>query len=287
MPIPDSLLRRIESLDPLPMTVHRLMEMVEGDFVSPRQIAGVVEYDPALAGTVLKMANSPLMGARGRIERVADAVLRMGVDQVLELALGSHFRELAGDAPLYDLTEDELWLHSAVSSLAAKEIAQACRSRSIPPLATVAALIHDVGKLVLVRHVDADMAEIVEQARREEITFVEAERALLGFDHAEVGGVVARRWEFPESVVDAVARHHDPQPVAPGAILDTVVLANVVAKTVGVGLGAEGMNLEVDGGLRSRMGLSFEDFGRICSRTATGMEELMELNGITSGIGRG
>lgn len=287
MPIPQHLLDGIDRLDPLPMTVHRLMEMLEGDFVTPREIAGVVEFDPALTGTILRVANSPLMGARVRIERVRDAVMRMGVDQILQLALGSHVRELSGDAPLYDLTEDELWLHGAVASLAAKEIRAACTAREIGTMATVAALIHDVGKLVLVRHVDIDMTQIVELSRDQGITFVDAERRLLGFDHAEVGGAMARRWDFPDEVVDAVARHHDPQPEKPGAILDTVVLANLVAKAVGIGLGAEGLNLEVDADLRRRMGLRFEEFGRICSRTATEAGELMDLYGIASGIGRG
>jgi putative nucleotidyltransferase with HDIG domain len=287
MPIPQHLLDGIDRLDPLPMTVHRLMELLDDEFVSPRQIAGVVEYDPALTGDILRVANSPLMGSRLRIDRVSDAVVRMGVDQILEIALGSHFRGLTGDAPLYDLTEDELWLHGAVASLAAKEIAAACRTRTVPPLATVAALIHDVGKLILVRHVEVEVDEVVALSRAEGVTFVEAERRALGFDHAEVGAAMAEKWDFPREVVDAVARHHDPEPEEPGAILDTLVLSNLVAKTVGVGLGAEGMNLEVDADLRRRMGFRFEDFGRICSRTATGMEELMGLYGIEQGIGRG
>jgi len=287
MAIPQDLLDGIEHLDPLPITVHRLMGMLGDDFVSPREIASTVEYDQAIAATVLRVANSPVMGARMTVERVSDAVIRLGVDQILDIALGSHFRQLSGPAELYDLTEDELWLHGAVSSVAAKEITEACTTTCIPPLATVAALTHDIGKLVLVRHVDADMAEILRTADEKDLTFVEAERELFGFDHAEVGAAVADKWDFPPEVRDAIALHHTVPVENPTPILDTVVLANLVAKTMGVGLGAEGLNLEVNQGLRRRMGFRFEDFAGICSRTTTAMEGLMSLYGIEEGIGRG
>lgn len=281
MAIPQSLVDGIDRLDPLPVTVHRLMGMLADDSVAPREIATVVEHDQALAATVLKMANSAAMGARVPVWRVSDAILRMGVGQVLEVALGARLRDLATDVPLYDLTEVELWLHGAVSSLAAREIAAACSTASISAAAPVAALVHDIGKVILVRHVDADLHEILRVARERDLAFVDAERALLGFDHAEVGAAVARRWNFPEEVCDAIARHHAVPITDPNPTLDAVVLANVVAKTVGVGLGAEGLNLEVDPGFAERLGFRFDGFARLVSRTATGLQELMAVYGIS------
>lgn len=286
MAIPQPLLDRIDRLDPLPVTLHRLMEMQNEEIVSPREIASVVAHDHALAATVLRVANSAAMGARSEVWRVSDAVLRMGVDQILEIALGSRMRELATDVHLYDLTEDELWLHGAVAAVAAREIASACTTVSIPPVATVAALTHDIGKLVMVRHVEADMEEILRLAATRGIAFVEAERELFGFDHAEVGGAMARRWGFPEPVCDAIARHHTVPVAPPTPVLDAVVLANLVAKTVGIGLGAEGLDLEVDRGLGGRLGFRFAEFARVVSGAASGMQELMESYGIAQGLGR-
>jgi putative nucleotidyltransferase with HDIG domain len=153
----------------------------------------------------------------------------------------------------------------------------ACTVTKIPTLAPVAALTHDIGKLVLVRFVDADMNEILRIADEEKITFVQAEQELLGFDHAEVGAAVAEKWSFPEEVRDAIARHHTVPVVDPTPVLDTVMLSNLVAKTIGIGLGAEGLNLEVDSGLLKRLGLRFDDFAGICSRSTTLMEELREV----------
>lgn len=277
MAMTQDLIAGIDHLDPLPITVNNLLSALADEATSPREIAGIIEYDQAIAATLLRVANSAAFGGRIQIERIGDAVLRLGVDQILSIALGSHFRSLSVPAELYDLTEDDLWLHSAVSSLAAKEITAACPAAGIPAIATVAALAHDIGKLVLVRYVDADMGQILDLAEERGITFVEAERELFGFDHADVGAAVAEKWCFPEEVRDAIARHHEVSVSDPTPILDAVKLANMVAKTVGVGLGAEGMNLHAESDSLKRLGLHFNDFGRICSEVITQMDGLKAL----------
>ena len=280
MSIPQDLLRDIDRLDPLPITVQRLVDLLGQEMVSPRQVASVIEYDQAIAATLLRVANSPIMGSRIKMERVSDAVLRLGVDQILEIALGAHYKQVSGPAPMYDLSEDDLWLHGALSSVAAKEIARTCTTMAIPPQASIAALTHDIGKIIMVRHVDVDMQAVLDVAREQEITFVEAEEEILGFNHAEVGGAVAEKWSFPEDIRDAIARHHQVPLHDSHPTLDTVIMANWVAKTVGVGLGAEGLNFQVDEGVAKRLGFRHPEFIQICSRVADLMEEVKQVYGM-------
>jgi len=277
MPIPQELLRDIHHMDPLPITVQRLMTMLGEDMISPREVASVIEYDQVVAATLLRVANSPIMGSRINIERVSDAVMRLGVDQILEIALGSHYRQISRPAEMYDLSENELWLHGALASVAAKEIAGSCTTMKIPAVASVAALTHDIGKLILVRYVDVDMHALLDVAREKGITFVEAEEELLGFNHAEVGAAIAEKWRFPEEVRDAIARHHQVPLEESNPVLDAVIMANWVAKTIGVGLGAEGLNFQVDEGVAKRLGFRHPEFIQICSRVADLMEDLKKV----------
>jgi putative nucleotidyltransferase with HDIG domain len=272
------LLDGVDHLDPLPITVTTLMTKMADEFVSPREIASVIEYDQAIAATLLRAANSAAMGGRMRIERVGDAVTRLGLDFILNVALGSHMKALAAPVDMYDLSEDDFWLHSAVSSLAAKEItAAAAPAVQIPKQAAIAALMHDIGKLILVRHSDVDLSEIWKLTESEGITFVEAEHTLLGFDHAEVGAAIAEKWGFPEEIRHAIAVHHRVPVLDPTPMTDCVMLANIVAKTVGVGVGAEGMNMYADQGCMRRLGLGFNAFGRICSEVITLMDSLKSI----------
>lgn len=278
MAMTTDLLEGVDRLDPLPITVTTLMRKMSEEFVSPREIAAVIEHDQAIAATLMRAANSVALGGRMHIERVGDAVARLGLDFILNLALGSHMKSLAVPVDLYDLSEDDFWLHGAVASLAANEIiAAVAPSVQIPKHAAIAALMHDIGKLILVRYADIDLSEIWSLTESKGITFVEAERQLLGFDHAEVGAAMARKWAFPDDIRHAIAVHHQVPLLDPTPLTDCVMLANIVTKTVGVGVGAEGMNLYADQGCMKRLGLGYTGFGKICSDVMSSMDELKSL----------
>jgi putative nucleotidyltransferase with HDIG domain len=280
MTIPAGFLDKIRNLDPLPITAHRLSQAVADDSVSINEIAELIEFDQAVATNILRISNSALYAGLYPIEDVRSAVARLGTNTLLNIVLGDYLRRLAVDAPMYDLTENDLWLHGAVASLAVTELIGEGPTCTIPRGASVAALVHDVGKLIIVRYMKADVRQLLEKCEKQNITFVEAERQVLGCDHAEVGGAIARRWNFPEEIIDAMERHHDPEVADPSPTLDGVMLANLVAKTLGTGLGAEGMNFELDPGCSRRQGITFTRFCRVCARTSLRIEELREAYGI-------
>ncbi|HNX19268.1 MAG TPA: HDOD domain-containing protein [Acidobacteriota bacterium] len=280
MPLDPGLLSHVESLDPLPISAQRLIAVMGDEDVAIEEIVEIVENDPAVAANLLRMANSPLYGGRFKIERLRDAVVRLGAPVLLDIALGGYLRKVGGDAPLYDLSEDDLWLHSAVAAQAAREIIHDAPIE-VPASAGVAALVHDIGKLIMVRYRKANADAALAECRRAGCSFIEAERTLYGCDHAEVGGAIARRWNFPAPVTEAIERHHDYPLPAGSPILDAVVAANYVAKTIGVGLGAEGLNMKIDNSCLKRLGLDFEGFCRLCAKTAARMAELRKAYGLS------
>jgi putative nucleotidyltransferase with HDIG domain len=208
------------------------------------------------------------------VDDVRDAVVRLGAATLLELVLGDYMRSLRTQAPLYHMAEDELWAHGAAAGLAVRALQLECPRAGIPQLARTAALVHDIGKLLMVRAVKADPAAVLAMCRDQGITWVEAERRLFGFDHAVAGAVLARAWSFPKPMVEAIEHHHDSPIVEASVFTDAVVVANLVAKSIGVGLGAEGMNFNVDPGLSQRLGLSFPGFSRVCIQTAAWLKEI-------------
>jgi len=110
--------------------------------------------------------------------------------------------------------------------------------------------------------------------KEKKIAFFQAERELLGCDHAEVGATVARNWEFPEEVVLAIEQHHRVVSRGNGRLVDAVMLANYATKSIGIGLGAEGFNMTIDfTGSRERLGISIEGFERACARAALWIAE--------------
>jgi putative nucleotidyltransferase with HDIG domain len=271
--IPNQILNGIQHLDPLPVTIRKLTAMLRDEDTSVQKIADVVQYDAAVAANVLRVANSVAFAGRYPIERVRDAVVRLGTENLLTVVIGEYLKVFRVAAPLYDLTEDDFYLHSAAAALMIKAMTPEVR-HPLPAAASIAALLHDIGKLLMVRYMNEDVSALRFICTEKKIAFVEAERQVLGCDHAEVGGAMARRWEFPQEIVLAIENHHQVKPGGGGAILDAVMLANYAAKSMGVGLGAEGLNLPMDyAGSRSRLGISIEGFERACAQAAVWIAE--------------
>jgi len=177
--------------------------------------------------------------------------------------------------------ENELWLHGALASLAAGEIRARSPEKSIPTISSLAALMHDIGKLIIVRYFKGDSRIVQELCETKGIPFVAAEEALIGCHHAEVGAAMASKWRFPEAIAKAIEGHHEVPIKKPTPMGDTVQLANLVAKNLGVGLGAEGMNFKFDLATPDRLGLDCADFAAICRQTHERMGAVRDAYGMS------
>jgi putative nucleotidyltransferase with HDIG domain len=278
--IPVALLDGIERLEPLPITLQKMMSVLNHDEVDLREILRIVEYDGAMTSNILRIANSAAYGGARKISLVRDAFVRMGTSSLLNVFLVDYVRSISTTAPMFELAENELWLHGVAASLAVKAMIET-GCKTIPSSAAIAALLHDIGKLIMVRYLKADVSELRSLCEERNIVFAEAERALFGCDHAEVGGAMARKWNFPEDISQAIERHHQVSSEHENAMMATVMLSNLAAKSICIGLGAEGMNLRIDflGALRL-LDLSVESFERVCISAYSQLDEIKKSFGM-------
>jgi putative nucleotidyltransferase with HDIG domain len=278
--VPAEILNGLKDLEPLPITAQRLLEIASGQDVALTKVAELIELDPVITAAVLRQASTVRFAGAGT-QSVRDAVLRMGTIALLDLVLEGYLKKLKVSTPMYQLSEDELWLHCAASKLAIRALATERPQLKLPPMAETAALLHDVGKLLITRCLKADVKDLLRHARDKGVTFVQAERDLIGVDHAVVGAAMCEAWKLPPEVTDAIRRHHSPPFTESTPVLDAVCLANVVVKTIEVGLGAEGLNFVVDPLCYRRLGVDFPTFGRVCLQTESLVRETKQLHGIS------
>ncbi|MFZ4584028.1 MAG: HDOD domain-containing protein [Acidimicrobiia bacterium] len=231
----DALAEAAACLEPLPASVTRLASLVSNGDPDLAEIAEIVGYDQALTASLLRSANSSWSASRTSITTVRDAVIRLGYGTVLSLALGVNVRKrMQQSLPEYGLAEGDLWRHSVAASLAAEVMPRHTRVR-IPNEATTAALLHDVGKLVMGRFLDAAVLETLERAQEQGgVSRRVAESEILGVHHGELGGLIAQSWGLPEAITQGITYHHDPDECAEPITL-AVHVADVIAKTIGAG----------------------------------------------------
>jgi putative nucleotidyltransferase with HDIG domain len=231
MPDAPLLVRAARNLDPVPVSVTRLIAVVSRDRWAISEVERIISLDQALTGRLLQVANSAANASLNPVGSVKDAVIRVGVGSVLSFAIaaavGPSFRRAL---PAYGLSEGELWSHSVTTALGC-EVLAAMSPVEVSPEAVTAALLHDVGKLVMARFLDPDTLSRLAQARAGGRSARDAEREVLGMDHAELGGHIARQWKLPSHLADAITHHHVPD-LAPHPVTDAVHIANVAAKLV-------------------------------------------------------
>jgi len=244
-PYLESLLSRINDIPTLPASVLRVMQMIEDPFCSSSDLAKVIQADPAMAAKVLKLANSSYYGFRQKIGNIPQAVTLLGFatlkNTLLAAAVFDMFR-VAGTG--FDLPA--LWTHSVTAATAAKLLAKRARYPQSEKAFT-AALMHDVGKIILARFIPQGLSEIVAVIQTENMAMYDAENKVLGLSHPALGAWVLGRWGLPSPIVEAVEFHHHPTRAQNGFDLAGIVyLANILAHRSGIGYGGDGMEREMD-----------------------------------------
>ncbi|WP_306590018.1 HDOD domain-containing protein [Geothrix sp. 21YS21S-4] len=200
---------KAKTLPSLPLTVVALGEAVQDERCSVDRILGVLSKDPPLSATLLRLANSPLYAGEGSVMDLRTAVLRLGFDAIANLGTGAAvIRTLKGGTHLDAL---RLWQHSVAVGLTAKGVCVLARRHGQAETAFLTGLLHDIGKVALDTCFPEEYQGVL-QAVAEGSYFVDAERAVLGLDHAEAGALLAESWSFPQTIVEVIRDHHDPRP---------------------------------------------------------------------------
>jgi putative nucleotidyltransferase with HDIG domain len=255
---------QISRLAPMSNTAVRLVKLGTGLELDMNEVVAIVEYDGALTANLLRWANSAWSGAQKPIVSVREAVVRLGWETLLKVAVGHCVAApMRKQLPEYALAEEELWDHGMVSALTV-ECLQAKHGLVTIPIAFTAALLHDIGKLLLAQYLsEAKLGKIYHIIKNEKLTYFEAEQRVLGTNHAQVGGDIARFWKFPETLVSAIEHHHETFR-GPNQVLDMIQVANGVSKIIGIGLGTEQMNMQTSVQVLRRLGLDFAALESVC-----------------------
>ena len=197
-------LRSVKNLPTLPGIVIKLSKMAEDPDTTTDQMGKVISKDHILAAKLLKLVNSAFYGFPQRISSISSAIILLGFNVIKSLIISASIFEFMEDQDL------ELWEHSlgcaVVSSVLAKRLGV-----SEPEEISTAGLIHDLGKVAIKMELPEEFEKIHCLVRKRGISTLEAEREILGLDHAEVGGWLTKSWNLPTKLIEPIVCHHDPR----------------------------------------------------------------------------
>lgn len=245
--ISEKLAHEIDSLPKFPESVLRVQSMIEDPDSEITDIARAISTDPSLTAGLLKTVNSAQFMLPKRVDNIVEAVKLLGLRGLRNMLFSYGTREVLGDESSEE-TKD-LWEHSKTTGLYAYTLARnVSRKKEILDDVYVGGVLHDMGKIVM-SHVNPDMLDTIRSfCESKEIEPELLEDLVSGVNHAEIGGLLAERWNFPEALVDAIRFHHAPtgSPEEYRDVVYTVYLANYLANHQGdEPIGMEDIDKEV------------------------------------------
>lgn len=227
------IIRDTKSLPSLPGIIAKLGSLADNDKVSAQEMARVISADQVLSAKVLRLVNSAFYGFPGRVSTVSNALILLGVNVVKSLAVTSSIFEIM------EKNVVGLWEHSMGTAVAANSISRALKLPDPEETAT-AALLHDIGKVIIKIKLEKDFDLLTTLMQEKGVGMLEAEHELLGTDHAEIGGWLARSWLLPEKLIEPVAFHHQVEKSTLHQTKTAVVhVADVLVKASGFGFSGD------------------------------------------------
>ncbi|MBI9085924.1 MAG: HDOD domain-containing protein [Desulfobacterales bacterium] len=281
----DEIMASVATFPSMPGAAAQLLAMLDDPAISATEVEEALRFDPGLTANILRLSNSAYFGFAAQVGSVRQAVVLLGAKRLMQVVTATCVNAVM-DRPVegYGLSSGELWQHSIAVSVAAELLMGELGLPDDPEIFT-AALLHDVGKLVLGQYIQ-DEASGIQLGTADGLSFQMVERRVLGTDHAEVGARILKDWAFPDRIVNAVRWHHDPSGSDPAdAMVDLIHLANVLCLMIGIGVGNEGLQYQPEPEASDRLGLTTTYLERVASQTLQWVNEMSErLNPGTSRI---
>ena len=201
----DFLLEEIITLPSQPTTLARITDLMNDPESDLSAVGQVISADPSIAIKALRLVNSAHYGLRNRVVSIDHAVMLLGLKVIRNLVL---------TATVFDTFKSgarELLVHSVACGVALRRFVEhkGIGAEGQAEDVFVYGLLHDVGKIILYEYMPDEMEQAHTLSGNEGLSTFDAERQIIGCDHAEIGARLADKWNLPPPLIDAIAGHHE------------------------------------------------------------------------------
>jgi len=222
-------LRQTKNLPTLPGIVAKLSRMAEDPDTTTEQMGKVISQDYILAAKLLKLVNSAFYGFPQRISSISSAIILLGFNVVKSLIISASIFEVMEDQDV------ELWQHSLGCAVACNVIASRLGVKD-PEEVSTAGLIHDIGKMAIKMELPEEYGMINRLMQERGVSMRQAELEVLGLDHAEAGGWLAKGWNLPAKLIEPVTCHHDPRKAHDAQLTSSIIhFGDIMIRALGYG----------------------------------------------------
>ncbi len=235
--------KTLKVLPTLSTVVDRVFEVLNDKNASFRELVDIVRYDQAISSKIISIANSAYYSRGVKIMSLQRAMIIIGLEELRYVVTCLAFLEgILRKLSLKDEDLMALWRHSVYVACSAKVLSTNTLVEE-PEKVFTAALVHDIGKVILYMYLE-DYRHLIDGCNTRRRDVCGEERARFGIDHQEIGYYMSMKWRFPSEFGKIIRYHHDNQPVGESeSLLSIVKKADTFADFPDADLGMDGLIL--------------------------------------------
>ncbi len=281
----ETLIGKTPNLQAPSPTVVRLLTLLNNENADYDEVISTVGRDAVLSAKLLALCNSVSYGLAQPVASLEQGVLYLGYGEIHRLVMALSFGSQIGvELPGYDMDSGTLWRHSlTVGLLTPRVLAMSKRNSVDTSVAYTAGLLHDIGKLVIGQTLETAQREKIHQlVESREASLLDAEKTVIGCDHAEIGGCLLHHWRIPDVIVEAVTNHHKP-PAGKNDLLSAAIhLADATAHQTGASPGWESFAVARHDSALALLNLATVDMDNLIFGAIDCQEKVAQQERITS-----
>lgn len=274
-----TLIEGVEELPPTPRILPKLQRLLRDDNSGIHDIISLLKIDAPMTARIVRISNSAFFGAREPSQSLEEAITRMGFNEVYKVvSMAAAQQVLAQSAPLYEMKQGQLLDQSIACAVMMVEGAARHLRRSLDSAYTVG-LLHGIGKVVINEYYMNHGIDLYQSDDGKVAVFDDAmERQVLGFDHADVGATLLRKWNFPDDIAEPIAYQLKPfEAPAHGEFAALLALARYSLPLILEKPGRPIPPFEADERLLENTGLTAEKWAECIENSREGLQEIQTL----------
>lgn len=232
----------------LPPVAARILGILENEDVDIREVASIIETDASLTLKLLRVANSPLYAIRTEITSIHQSIITLGLNRLTNIVLGiSIFSKflMSSQKSSIELIE-RFWWHSSCTGMVAKSVTKKI-GKYFKEIEFIGGLLHDIGKLTMIQYSPEDYQEVLRKVQSDGISDIQAEEAVFGANHVQIGSEIAKLWKLPKDLELVMTYHSNPAeaPIQRGLVA-SVRLADLLCEVWGADFGEGIKELDIE-----------------------------------------
>ena len=240
----ESTINNIAALPTMPEVATKILNMVNDPEVSFKAVAEELAKDQSMTTNVLKLCNSAYFSKGKEITSIERAIVTLGIKELTNIVMVIAAKPILDKYVIgYDLGKGELWKQGLLVGILSKQIALLKNRKDIADVVFTGGIIHNVGKTVIAIFVQNTYNDILEEVRKNNITFTKKEKNVMGYSHQEISEKILEKWNFP-AVLRAIVRYYAEPENAPAEFKTEVSIVHIthsIGIMAGIGIGSDGL----------------------------------------------